>query len=509
MSAPPSRRVRSHPDGPPALPPHLDPRRVPPPPARSSSRRWARVLAWIAVVASVSILLGATAAWYAVNTYDGNIRRIEAFLPGRDRPADADGHAQNILLVGVDDRSDATDAELRQLRTTRNDGAALTDTMILLHIPPRRDHAVLVSFPRDSWVQIPGHGYGKLNSAYVLGGGGERGAQLLTQSLESLTGVRIDHYVQVDLLGFLRITNAIGGVEVCLKHPAKDHFSGVDLPAGRQTISGSDALAFVRQRHGLPRGDLDRIARQQAFLGAVVRKVTSAGVLLNPFKLTALLDATTSALTVDAGLGPQGLRSLAFQMRQVAAGDVEFRTIPVSDIAAYREGQNVVLLDRAELPGFFRSLSDEPVAASPATPSPTVAVPPSEIRVRVLNGTGRAGLGRSAAAALTDAGFQVPDAATNAPSGDNPTTVVRYGPDKADSARTLAAAVPGAVLEEDNTLGRTLVLVIGDNFAGVGPAPGAPTRQSPSEAAPPAAAASAPPTLAPPAHTAADADCVN
>ncbi|HLZ38014.1 MAG TPA: LCP family protein [Mycobacteriales bacterium] len=467
------------------------------------------MLAWIAVVASVSILLGATAAWYAVNTYDGNIRRIEAFLPGRDRPADADGHAQNILLVGVDDRSDATDAELRQLRTTRNDGAALTDTMILLHIPPRRDHAVLVSFPRDSWVQIPGHGYGKLNSAYVLGGGGERGAQLLTQSLESLTGVRIDHYVQVDLLGFLRITNAIGGVEVCLKHPAKDHFSGVDLPAGRQTISGSDALAFVRQRHGLPRGDLDRIARQQAFLGAVVRKVTSAGVLLNPFKLTALLDATTSALTVDAGLGPQGLRSLAFQMRQVAAGDVEFRTIPVSDIAAYREGQNVVLLDRAELPGFFRSLSDEPVAASPATPSPTVAVPPSEIRVRVLNGTGRHGLGRSAAAALTDAGFQVPDAATNAPSGDNPTTVVRYGPDKADSARTLAAAVPGAVLEEDNTLGRTLVLVIGDNFAGVGPAPGAPTRQSPSEAAPPAAAASAPPTLAPPAHTAADADCVN
>ena len=229
--------------------------------------------------------------------------------------------------------------------------------MMLVHVPADGRKATAISFPRDSYVEIPGFGRHKLNSAYINGAtdGGktkadpDKGRQLLVQTISELSGLHIDHYVEVDLLGFYRITKAVGGVEVCLNKAQKEPDSGIDLPAGKSVIEGKQALAFVRQRKELPRGDLDRIVRQQYFLGATFRKVTSLGVLTNPIKLKRLLDAVGSSLRMDDELDPL---QLARQVRGLAAGNVEFKTIPTAGTAT-RDGQSVVLLDEDKLPAFF------------------------------------------------------------------------------------------------------------------------------------------------------------
>ena len=172
---------------------------------------------------------------------------------------DIDGKDQNILIVGNDDRQTATDAELAQLGTTRDGGSLNTDTMMVLHVPADGRKATVISIPRDSYVTIPGHGMNKINSAYPTGvnsanGSTSAGARLAVETVSNLTGLTIDHFVQVDLLGFYRISNAIGGVPVNLCAPAKEANSGINLPAGVSVIKGTQALAFVRQRYGFPDG---------------------------------------------------------------------------------------------------------------------------------------------------------------------------------------------------------------------------------------------------------------
>ena len=259
---------------------------------------------------------------------------------------DPDGKDQNILLIGNDSRAGASKTELKALSTANDGGSVNTDTMMLLHVPADGSTATIVSFPRDSWVTIPGYGKGKINSAYGDGyssakraGKSEQAAQsagiiMTVKAIDTLTGLHIDHYMQVNLLGFYRISNAIGGVTVCLNAAQNPHtdadefghgYSGIDLPKGVSVIKGKQALAFVRQRHGLPGGDLDRIRRQQYFLGAAFRKITSAGVLLNPFKLRDLLTAIGSSLLTDPSLH---LLDLGRQFQQMSAGKISCKTIP-------------------------------------------------------------------------------------------------------------------------------------------------------------------------------------
>ncbi|MGH3769945.1 MAG: LCP family protein, partial [Pseudonocardiaceae bacterium] len=215
--------------------------------------------------------------------------------------------ATDILLVGLDSRTDAhgdplpRDA-LARLRVGDNDGE-LTDTLILVRIPNNGQRAVAISLPRDLYVELPdGYGKHKLNSAFsraknateerlvargldpatVRAESVAAGRKLLLETVANLTGVDIDHYAEINLLGFSLLTDAVGGVEVCLRAPVHDRFSGANFPAGPQRISGPAALAFVRQRHGLPRGDLDRIVRQQAYLASLANKVLTAGTLANP-----------------------------------------------------------------------------------------------------------------------------------------------------------------------------------------------------------------------------------
>jgi hypothetical protein len=268
------------------------------------------------------------------------------------------------------------------------------------------------------------------------------------------------------------MVDKLGGVDVCLSRPAKDHFSGIDLSAGKHHINGAVALSFVRQRHGLQNGDIDRIKRQQQFLGAMIRKVLSAGTLANPLKLNGFLNVATSSLKADEDLNFGTLRKLALRMRNVGAGNVIFATIPLSDTNAYVRGLgSVVLIDKPAADALFSGIRRD-VAPGTPTPKPTSAagaapliVAPGAIRVKVYNGSGINGLGRKADGDLTTVGFSTVGIPETRGTGASK-TVVLYGPDKADSARTLAAAIPGSTTQLDPSLGRVLQVVVGSDYSG-------------------------------------------
>lgn len=306
---------------------------------------------------------------------DRQMRRVAVPSLGQG-PA---GGGTNWLLVGSDSRQGLTPAQLAQARTDLKGGGyegTLTDTTQLLHVPDGGGPPVLVALPRDSWVPIPGFGRGRINTAYELGEQQRKGGgpALLVQTVQALSGLRIDHYVEVGFVAFLRITDALGGVEVNLCAPAKDKDAAIDLPAGRQRLSGADALGFVRQRKGLPRGDLDRVARQQYFLSQAARQVLSPSTLLRPDRTLRLVGAVTSSLTVDEGVSVVTLTRLGLRLRGAAGGGLATASVPVADPAAVRGNAEVVLLDDKALPAFFRGLSAPPGSASPpARPGPAGA----------------------------------------------------------------------------------------------------------------------------------------
>ncbi|MDX6230986.1 MAG: hypothetical protein QOI76_4376 [Frankiales bacterium] len=440
-------------------------------------RRAARVLSWIAVVTSLAVLAFTGAGYLLVNHYEGNIARIKNVLDPKHAPA-APHNAENFLLVGSDSRGD-----LKAGQGVQGTGATFvtgqrSDTVILAHVYGGKSNKVqLVSFPRDSVVEIPAYTDAKhvvhaaqqnrINYAF-----NEGGPQLLVQTVQNLTGVRVDHYLQVDFNGFQAMVDKLGGVDVCLSQPAKDHFSGINLTAGKHHINGTVALSFVRQRHGLTNGDIDRIKRQQQFIGAMIRKVLSAGTLANPFRLNGFLNVATSSLQADEGLNFSTLRTLALRMRNIGAGNVIFATIPISTSNGYspRLG-SVVLIDKPKADALFEQIRRDIPPGTPA-PKPTKAggnapltVRPGAIRVHVYNGSDINGLGRKADGDLSNVGFQTVGTPESRGSGAT-TTLVRYGPTKADSARTLAAAIPGSTLQAAPELGNVLEVVVGSSYKG-------------------------------------------
>jgi LCP family protein required for cell wall assembly len=462
------------------------------------------------VVAAVlsMVLLGTTGwGWYLGRVADASVNRTDAIPTSGNEGSGHSGAAMNLLLVGSDSRASATPEELAQLNTEANAGTN-TDTMILVHVPADGSKASFVSFPRDSYVQIPGHGWDKLNAAYAYGteaapsGATDKqkqadGAQLLIKTISSLTGLQIDHYAEVDLLGFFKLSNVVGGVEVNLCAPAKDSFSGVDLPAGPQTISGSQALSFVRQRHGLPRGDFDRIIRQQTFIAGMIRNMLSQNVLLDLGKQRQLVQAAAGALTVDQTLN---LLQLAQQMQSVTPGNIDFQTIPYVGDDQDDAGRYILRLESTDtLHTFFAHLSADPAAAAPATTTTTApqTVAPAQVSVDVFNGSGTSGLAGTAGTALTKAGFTVVGTA-NADSMNYTATEIRYAKGDQALAAALAAVIPGATTKQiDGATSGTVQLVLGSDFNGVGQPVTAP------------ASATAATTTGEDPRTAADTSCIN
>ena len=371
----------------PALPPELDPRgrRVARREARSTSGPTARpartgpartklIVLVVCTALSVGLVAFAGTYWWKFHQFKSNLSRLDISAAQATSPGDIDGGDQNILVVGNDDRTDMTDAEVHELHTGRSGGSLNTDTMMIIHVPADGSRATLISLPRDSYVAIPGHGKAKLNSAYpdaYTAAHGSRaskrtaGANLLVRTVQALTGLHVDHYVQVDLLGFYRISNAIGGVTVNMCAAVKEKNSGIHLHKGKNVIKGVQALAFVRQRYGFPNGvgDLDRVKRQQYFLTAAFRKIVSAGIVLNPFKLQDLLGAISSSLYVDQSLDPL---KLGRQLENLTADKITGKTIPTDGFADTDVG-SVVVVHPAAVQAFVNAIVHPPATKTHKT----------------------------------------------------------------------------------------------------------------------------------------------
>ena len=395
----------------------------------------------------------------------------------------ADG-ATDILLVGSDSRTDAQGRPLSrevlaQLRAGGNEGE-LTDTLVLVRIPNDGRSAVGISIPRDTFVEIPGgHGKHKINSAYgraktataaeLRSDGGKDGAEIerqavlegrktLVKTVEGLTGAGVDHYAEINLLGFYEITQAIGGVEVCLNRATRDPDSGANFKAGRQSIAGADALAFVRQRKNLPRGDLDRIVRQQVFMSAVAGKVLSAGTLANPGTLRDLIGSLQRSIVLDDQIEPL---AFAEQLRGIASGAIRFVTIPVLDLGARTADGESVTVDRAAVREFVKQH-----AASGTEQAPTANADNSDVTVDVRNASGRAGLAARVLDELANRGFTRGDAANSAPRA---TSVVRFADGERPAADRVAQALGGLPTEPDSNLpARHVRVFIGQDYGGPG-----------------------------------------
>jgi LCP family protein required for cell wall assembly len=259
---------------------------------------------------------------------DFSLNRVTAIEDYPGRPAEAAG--TNWLIVGSDSREGLTQEQKDQL-STGDAGGQRTDTIMVAHIPDNDTPPTLLSLPRDSNVEIPGHGTSKINAAFALGG-----APLLVKTVEGATGLRIEHYAEISFGGFAEIVDDIGGVEMDIPNEMHDTVTGVTIPAGHQTLNGAQALGFVRMRHSdaTPRSDLDRVNNQRKFIGALAGQIATPGTLLNPFTLFPVIGSVTDALTVDDGDHLWNLASLGFAMNGISDGGTVATTVPVTDGSA-------------------------------------------------------------------------------------------------------------------------------------------------------------------------------
>lgn len=310
----------------------------------SRGRRVRRVL--VVVVALVLVLVvGGVAAYllFLNHTVTSNVKHESLLPPVADAPAKkaAAKDAKNFLLVGSDSRGTVANGR--------------SDVIVLVHVDSDRGHVYLVHFPRDLYVDVPGHGKDKINAAYAYGG-----VPLLASTLQELVGVPIDHVGLIGFDGFQKMTDAVGGVNVYVEEASTS--AGYHFAKGYQHMDGAQALAFVRERKQLSEGDISRGRRQQAFIKALMLKGLSKDVLTNPVTLAQFVDAGTQNLTVDKGFSVGDMRSLAFSMRNLRGSDVAFVTAPFTGFGTSPAGASIDLVDEAGMQRLGQALQNDRMA---------------------------------------------------------------------------------------------------------------------------------------------------
>jgi LCP family protein required for cell wall assembly len=380
-----------------------------------------RVVRAVATALAVAVVIGTGVAWNNVRSFEDGI--FHMFAPSLGKGGD-DG-AIDILLVGLDSRTDAhgnplSAEELATLRATDDEPATNTDTIILIRIPNNGKSATAISIPRDSYVAAPGLGKTKINGVYgqtreakraslVQAGdsvadaaaqGTEAGREALIKTVADLTGVTVDHYAEIGLLGFALITDALGGVDVCLKEPVFEPLSGADFPAGQQRLNGPQALSFVRQRHDLPRGDLDRVVRQQAVMASLAHRIISGKTLSSPATLKRLEAAIQRSVVISSGWD---VMDFVQQMQNLAGGKVAFATIPVLEGAGWSDDgmQSVVRVDPHQVADWVAGLLNDQAQGK----TEELAYTPAKTTANVVNDTDINGLAAAVSDVLSSKGF--------------------------------------------------------------------------------------------------------
>ncbi|MGW7310564.1 LCP family protein [Streptomyces sp. NPDC054835] len=454
-----------------------------PVPARrrpTGKRRRPRRPRWgmrMATTLSVVVLAAGGIGHAVVTSLDTGITRVDPFKDMKNRPQA--GNGMNVLVVGTDGRDRITPEERAKYRL----GGApchCTDTVMLVHISEDREQASVVSLPRDSYAEMPEHTDlttgrhhhahpVKLNAAYAEGGPG-----LTVRTVESMTGVKIDHYLEVDFTSFMKTVDAVGGVQICTAKPMKDSYTGLDLAAGPHELDGGQALQYVRSRHVDGAADIGRMQRQQKFLAALIDRLTSGGVLFNPVRFREVATTALGSVRADQGFGTEQMLALAKAMRGFTPASSEFVSVPIGQMSFPVKGiGSTVKWDAAKAQKLFQSLrEDHPLTpqqpVAPKGPRPVdVEVAPKSIRVQVYNGTRTDGLGGRVDEALRASGFETTRAPRTGSGREPGRTLVEFDPRWDRSARTLAAALPGAELRAVPGQGGTLRVTVGADYKGV------------------------------------------
>jgi LCP family protein required for cell wall assembly len=443
-----------------------------------------RLFRTVAVLLAATIVVVTGVAWSKIRSFESGINHISSAALG----GGGEDGAIDILLVGLDSRTDAhgnplSSEELATLRAG-DDESTNTDTIILVRIPNNGNSATAISIPRDSYVDAPGIGKMKINGVFgsvhleklkqLVEQQGvdpsvaepeatEAGREALIKTVANLTGVTVDHYAEIGLLGFSLITDALGGVKVCLKNDVYEPLSGADFKAGWQQLDGPQALSFVRQRHDLPRGDLDRVVRQQVFMASLAHQIISGKTLSSPSTLNKLQEAVQRSVVLSDGWD---VMQFAEQMQKLAGGNVAFATIPVLDESGWSDDgmQSVVRIDPSQVKDWVASLLQDQDQGK----TEQLAYTPAKTAAEVVNGTDINGLAASVSAVLTNKGFSQGPVG-NREEGVVPTSQVLAN--KADDlgAQAVSKELGGLpVVADPSVQPGTVRVVLGSNYTGPG-----------------------------------------
>ena len=428
---------------------------------------------------ALAVVLGTGVAWSRIRSFESGINHISSAVLG----GGGEDGAIDVLLVGSDSRTDAHGNPLstEELATLRagDDDATNTDTLILIRIPNDGESATAISIPRDSYVETPDMYKTKINGVYgeakfdtmkqlveVEGRDPleaeklavEDGREALIKTVANLTGVTVDHYAEIGLLGFSLITEALGGVNVCLKQAVYEPLSGADFPAGWQQLNGPQALSFVRQRHDLPRGDLDRVTRQQAVMASLAHEVISSKTLSSPATLSRLEAAVQRSVVLSDGWD---IMEFVDQLQKLAAGNIAFATIPVLREDGWSDDgmQSVVRVDPVQVQEWVSGLLTDQDEGK----TEELAYTPNKTTAEVVNASDINGLAAAVSAVLVDKGF------SPGPTGNHEGAVVTGSQvlaAKTDDLGALAVAkdLGGLPVIEDSTVpsGAVRVVLAGD-----------------------------------------------
>ncbi|MGZ5394371.1 MAG: LCP family protein [Mycobacterium sp.] len=435
----------------------------------------ARTLRVIAVSMTLAIVVGTGVAWGKIRSFESGINHISPISLG----GGGEDGAIDILLVGVDSRTDAhgnplSQEELAALRAG-DDEATNTDTIILVRIPNNGKSATAISIPRDSYVEAQGVGKMKINGVYgsahfeklveLVEQDGmdkaqaepqavEAGREALIKTVASLTAVTVDHYAEIGLLGFSLITDALGGVNVCLRNPVYEPLSGADFSAGWQKLNGPQALSFVRQRHDLPRGDLDRVVRQQAVMASLAHEVISSKTLSSPATLNRLEDAVQRSVVLSDGWD---VMEFAEQLQKLAAGNVAFATIPVLQENGWSDDgmQSVVRVDPSDVKDWVDGLLHDQDEGK----TEELAYTPEKTTADVVNASDINGLASAVSHVLTNKGFS---AGSTGNHEGAPVTGSQVQAAKADDlgAQAISKDLGGLPIVEDSSVAPGWVRVV-------------------------------------------------
>lgn len=443
-----------------------------------------RVSRAVLALLATTVIVGTGFAWGKIRSFEQGIFHMNASALG----GDASDGAIDILLVGMDSRTDAHGVPLssEELATLHagDDVSTNTDTIILIRIPTNGQSATAISIPRDSYVQAPELGKTKINGVYgqvkleqmkeyveIQGmdpakaepKAVEAGREALIKTVATLTGVTVDHYAEIGLLGFSLITDALGGVDVCLKDAVYEPLSGADFPAGWQKLDGPQALSFVRQRHELPRGDLDRVVRQQVVMASLAHQVISSKTLTSPTTLNRLQDAIQRSVVISSGWD---IMDFVEQLGNLSGGNVAFATIPVLDEAGWSDDgmQSVVRVDPNQVQEWVSGLLHDQDEGK----LEKVTYSPDKTTVDVVNDTDINGLASAVSEVLTAKGFGAGTVGNNEKDHVSATQVQAAQSDDL-GAQAVAKDLGGVPVEVDTSIpAGTVRVVLSTDYSGPG-----------------------------------------